>query len=76
MRGSPAMVASNKMCVPASSKSQLSPGVYWKYQFIVPVSGLYEIALLVKRLSPGRAIGSNSGTGLPVPQMVWFVSGS
>src|SRR4051812_3030266 len=42
-----------RMWVPTSSKSQLSPGVYWKYQFIAPVSGFQEIALLVNRLSPG-----------------------
>src|SRR5579871_2118927 len=76
LRASPLTVESIRMWVPTSSKSHMSPGVYWKYQFIAPVSGFQDTALLVKRLSPGRAVGSYSGTGLPVPQMVWLVSGS
>jgi len=54
----------------------MSPGVYWKYQFILPLSGSRETKLLVNRLSPGRARASIIGTGLPTPHRVWLVSGS
>src|SRR5260370_19214515 len=64
------------MWVPTSSKSHMSPGVYWKYQFIFPVSGSHDTTLLVNRLSPGRNLASIIGTGLPTPHSVWLVSGS
>src|SRR5882724_9490260 len=54
----------------------MSPGVYWKYQFILPLSGSHDTTLLVNRLSPGRARASIIGTGLPTPHRVWLVAGS
>src|SRR5258708_4993470 len=76
LRGCPLMLRSMRMCVPTSSKSHISPGVYWKYQFILPVSGSHDTTLLVNRLSPGLSLASIIGTGLPTPHRVWLVSGS
>src|SRR5258707_12184291 len=64
------------MWVPTSSKSHMSPGVYWKYQFIFPLSGSHDTTLLVNRLSPGRNLASIIGTGMPTPHSVWLVLGS
>jgi len=47
VRGCPSTLPLIRMWVPTSSKSHMSPGVYWKYQFILPESGSQEIALLV-----------------------------
>src|SRR5215470_18871785 len=76
LRRCPLMVRSMRICVPTSSKSHMSPGVYWKYQFMLPVSGSHDTTLLVNRLSPGRSLASIIGTGLPTPHKVWLVSGS
>src|SRR5215471_18324740 len=54
LRDCPLTARSMRMWVPTSSKSHMSPGVYWKYQFILPVWGSHETKLLVNRLSPGR----------------------
>src|SRR5580704_18667835 len=50
--------------------------MYWKCQTSLPVVMSSATTELAKRLSPGRACGSNVGTGLPVPQMVSLVAGS
>src|SRR5215468_1366118 len=76
LRGCSLTVRSIRIWVPTSSKSHMSPGVYWKYQFMLPVSGSHDTTLLVNRLSPGRSLASIIGTGLPTPHKVWLVSGS
>src|SRR5258708_39527815 len=42
LRGCPLTVRSIRMWVPTSSKSHMSPGVNWKYQFILPLSGSHD----------------------------------
>ena len=50
-------------------KSQVSPGVSWKYQTILPVSGLTAMIELRNRLSPpwGLRTAAFHGPPLPVP---------
>src|SRR4030095_15186318 len=66
LRGRPLTTASNRTGVWAESQSCVSCADVWKYHFILPVSTSSATSEHVKRLSPGRLRGANTGFGLPV----------